>query len=689
LSYPDIVNTANHHVGAEVKHVPILLHEVASVELETIAKRMIKTRVENLPVLNWRVFTWPGLTGLIGSYFGSRGQSMVDAKIESQTGIDPNEFYATAAETYKTFLIHLSRHSMEDMFNAFDADTGMPLKAFKVKAWPSNANQMVQYEMLLRSSPYNFPNELTREQQFKLKHTIGYDIKEVNPHALHFNQFEPHVVSFLRDYKRRDYKKIASIVDQELSKIIDIENIEIADDQIGIKNRRNIFVLKQYITNKLTPIEVHADVNLDLMGSSGGEACTDTQRNFEAQNNAGAPRSYLYEHQFQEPTQYYSLGSESDNQYPLSNHAIKFYIESPRINTTFQTDIPFDSGKWDSEIQQHTKTGEPIFVYRVYKENVEVGTASFYKHRLLCRSEDGTRHNIMQFTGVLEQIQEKINLATASFEEICAALPPMPLTFFEQTLEDVKEGASKGALLGGWRGLSNVVEYGLQKQNVATWKTFGVKYTVYYGGIFLTQFYQHYSQQSTEQIGLVSSVYHAAFETMQMGLMQEYLYQFSYLAQKMSTKAHNANWHRTGNALDVASHIMGYGIYSYNVYGQGLVQTVTSVGTGIGVERLTETVGKKAIDHFLESHTKALKPKPLTFNKLNHPQETKREEYHEEVENRGNKSTFVYSNFTNKHLADDLTGSLNDDVNEKDTEESDPAFDTELENISSIQGYKP
>jgi hypothetical protein len=157
----------------------------------------------------------------------------------------------------------------------------------------------------------------------------------------------------------------------------------------------------------------------------------------------------------------------------------------------------------------------------------------------------------------------------------------------------------------------------------------------------------------------------------------------------MSTKAHNANWHRTGNALDVASHIMGYGVYGYNVYGQGLIQTMTSVGTGIGVEKLTETVGKQAIDHFLDSHTKTLKSKPIAFSQLQQPQETKREEYHEEVENRGNKSIFIYSNFSEKHLSDDLTDSLNDDVNEEDTEESYSAFDTELENTPSIQGYKP
>lgn len=664
LSYPDIVNTANHQVGDDIRHVPILLEEIDSTDLDKAIERWIAGKFPKVPEESLFSSVVNPVVNSISASLGSLAQSFVDARVANLLGTDPREFYALTTEVYKNALTQLSRHSMKAIFNAFDVDTGMPFKAFEVVFWPSYANQLVQYEMLLRSCLGDFPEVLTHQQQFKLKHTIGYDVKELNPKALPINQFEPRVVSFLRDYKKTGVAK--GIDDQAVLKDIDIQNIEITNERIVIQNQRNIFVLKQYITSKVPPVSKG-----DCIGGvcNGGVAVATGRRIIESQFH-DLPQQVI---------------NELDNPSHQNNYPIKFYAEPHKANETSEIKIPFDSGYWDTQILQHPKTGDPIFVYHVCKNGVPVGQAHFFKHPLLCRSEDGKRHNLLKLTGVLQQIQKKIDLATASLEEICTALPPMPPTFFEQVLEDFKQGASKGALNGGWRGLTNVVEYGLLKQNFAAWKAIGIKYTVYYGGIFLTQFYQHYSQQGTEQIGWVPSVYHAAFETMQMGLMQEYLYQFSHVAQKISIKAHNANWNRMGNTLDVASRVMGYGVYGYNVYEQGLIQAMTSIGTGIGAEKLTETVGKKAIDHFLNSHTKALKPKPVAFNKLQQSQETKIEEHREEVKNSGDKSTLnVYKHFTEKHLADDFTDSLNDDA-----EESDSASDTELENTFLIQRSRP
>jgi hypothetical protein len=46
----------------------------------------------------------------------------------------------------------------------------------------------------------------------------------------------------------------------------------------------------------------------------------------------------------------------------------------------------YDWGTWDANTQFHAMTGVPIFTYRAFKNNVEVGQAVFYGHPLLCRS---------------------------------------------------------------------------------------------------------------------------------------------------------------------------------------------------------------------------------------------------------------------------------------------------------------
>lgn len=258
LSHPDLVNTANHHVG-DVKHVPILL---SPNNLDTLERRIRKFEDENL--------SFP-LLAIINFY----GKPFIKGKIKSQ-GIEPEKFYSVAEEIYKAAVIHLSRHSMEEMLNAFNNDIGMPHKVFKVKKWPSNANQIFQYEMLHRSCPKDFPTGLTETQKFKLNHTIGYEIEAITPNALHIKQFEPHVVDFLRNYKE---KGVAEGIDKNLLKHINLEAVElVGNDQIIVKDQQNIFVLRQYLTDVLSSKNIPSEtcqneVCQDSVMGSDSEQC--------------------------------------------------------------------------------------------------------------------------------------------------------------------------------------------------------------------------------------------------------------------------------------------------------------------------------------------------------------------------------------------------------------------------------
>ena len=93
----------------------------------------------------------------------------------------------------------------------------------------------------------------------------------------------------------------------------------------------------------------------------------------------------------------------------------------------------YDSLRQDLNPIQHPRTGEPIFTFRAYQGRDEVGSISFYKHPLLCKSESGDRHNLYKTEGIFDDVI----INTDNIEEICAAFPP---TFWDDLIDCAMKG---------------------------------------------------------------------------------------------------------------------------------------------------------------------------------------------------------------------------------------------------------
>lgn len=268
--------------------------------------------------------------------------------------------------------------------------------------------------------------------------------------------------------------------------------------------------------------------------------------------------------------------------YPF--HHSRFYTEEANANA-----LPFDEGQWDTEQYLHEDTGELIFVYRLFNKGVEVGTAHFYKHPLLCRSVSGDRHNLIKLTGILTQIETKIDLASASFYEVCDALPP---TFSEQLYGDVINAIPLGSVIG----LSHVLVYRLEKEHVSPLKITAVNYMFTCGFFFLLSFYQHL-QSCKEDFphGMIEIIFKAMAEVIQIAFIQSILNQAHYQTRE--------------RGLTLLNSIIQYGIYSYKFYQKGILRTFLGMAASVTIEKTIEKVGKKTIDNFFKNHMKACIPK--------------------------------------------------------------------------------
>ncbi len=249
-------------------------------------------------------------------------------------------------------------------------------------------------------------------------------------------------------------------------------------------------------------------------------------------------------------------------------------------------DIIFDVGHWDQQVQQHSETGEPIFVYRVYKNEHEVGSASFYKHPLLCRSEAGDRHNIIATTGVLSNF----NIETSSIEEICLALPPT-------TLDRVISSTVRGGTHGAMRGAANVIGYALQAQNVPTNVANYIQKIAYYGGYFILR-YQDYVAQEKEldSRGMLNASLKAGADTGSLVAFSFATNLFWNLADRLGQSAQQRGWLNTSKTLKFFGTAGYYGIYAYDACKQGVLEATASIAAGSISQNVVEYTGKQIVN---------------------------------------------------------------------------------------------
>lgn len=230
LSYPDVVNTAGHHVG-DVKHIPILLSvpDTNFLNMKEIIEKLIqKTGKGNGRIENFLII-----------YLITMGYDSIEKTLKSNTGLD---IFKIITEAYQLIQIHLGRHSMKAILDAFNSHTGMPIQVHRVIKWPYNANQMMQYEILHRDS-IDFPNGLDEIQRFKLKHVIHYEIAEISPNSLHVREFDARTLAYLQEYKQTGNNP------RKLQKEF-LERTSVNGDQI-ITHDLYIFETKQYLEDSI------------------------------------------------------------------------------------------------------------------------------------------------------------------------------------------------------------------------------------------------------------------------------------------------------------------------------------------------------------------------------------------------------------------------------------------------------
>ncbi len=238
--------------------------------------------------------------------------------------------------------------------------------------------------------------------------------------------------------------------------------------------------------------------------------------------------------------------------------------------TTNSHQNTFDYGQWDGTLTYDKFTGKPIFTYRIYQDNLEVGSAEFYGQPLLCRSENGESHNLIKTTGVLNNfhITDKM-----SIEEICHSLPP---TLFER----VVVSAGNAAIHGGLRGASNVVGFALESSGVSNNKSYYLTQFSYYGSYFAWKAgaYSANTQEYNNPNQILNALYSAAVETGQILLINTTLS----LTQKLLEKT---------NLPRLCSSLISFGVFGYHAANTGLLEAAAAITSGAATELATTEIG--------------------------------------------------------------------------------------------------
>lgn len=251
--------------------------------------------------------------------------------------------------------------------------------------------------------------------------------------------------------------------------------------------------------------------------------------------------------------------------------------------------FPYDDGKWDENPQTHPETNEPIFIYRVYRDGIEIGSATFYKHPLLCRSETGDRHNLIATSGVLSSI----NINAQSLHEVCEALPP---TFWENVITSATQGAKHGAI----RGVSQAIGYTLQARQVPKHIADRVQHFIYYGGYFLLSYHQHLAKIADNSWqSMLTATYQAVLDTGSILFINTFLNRFCKVTQQWGERATKRGYMKLGRTCSFFGNVSGYGRYAYSISRQG-IEGAASILSGSVTQYAIERAGQAIANKFFK-----------------------------------------------------------------------------------------
>ncbi len=262
-------------------------------------------------------------------------------------------------------------------------------------------------------------------------------------------------------------------------------------------------------------------------------------------------------------------------------------------------------GQWDRKVLIHPLTGAPVFRYRVYNDkNVELGSADFYQHPLLCRSEDATQHNVFNQRGVL--IDTELDEVLTTIDDICLALPP---TYVQQLVAASYEAAKHGSI----RGVANIVQTICnphQCDTVPNYLRNYVYYLTYFGLYFATSFAQHMhnlrmasepdNNSSIEDI-IVTATSHAIKE---VGVIVAANFVINNICRAVSwagTKTEQIGWSRSTRALQWLGMHGSAVVFGVQGYRSGVVETGLRLASGIIAEKSVTETGLRIYGRFFKA----------------------------------------------------------------------------------------
>lgn len=267
--------------------------------------------------------------------------------------------------------------------------------------------------------------------------------------------------------------------------------------------------------------------------------------------------------------------------------AISNLVENVAANNEVNRDIDaaklFDYGKWDRNIKLDVTTQEPIFTYRVYKQNQEVGSAEFFSKPLICMSVDKNKHNVLSMNGVLSQISINEQM---SLGEICERLP-------STLIDKIYLATTNGIATGLFVGSTNVIAASLHASGTKPKVAKFLSGLVYYGTLFTFDYYHFYQQiQNEDQLAKISEAFYAAlYSTGQLWMFNSMLQAFTTLLNETSNvlSANNYSWLSTG--VKKCASLMRYSLFAYRTSEQGIAATSAGVLSGALTQIATEKLG--------------------------------------------------------------------------------------------------
>lgn len=245
-------------------------------------------------------------------------------------------------------------------------------------------------------------------------------------------------------------------------------------------------------------------------------------------------------------------------------------------------------GEWDPLTQRHPVTQVPIYTYRLFYNEMEIGSADYYGQPSLCASPDKTQHNILKAKGFFSELP--LPLSTEINTVCTAAFPTLP--------ERMWHAAPSAAAYGCLRGAKKVLGAGMQSVGFSQRTSKFTSNAMYYGAYFLSRYYQHQKRQAELEPSdnQWQAVYQAAYDTGELLIVGAVLNGVCHYVESAGKALQKRKWKKAASGLNALSQVGRYGVFAVSARESGIVEAGTSLVVGTAAEMLTVQAGKHMFD---------------------------------------------------------------------------------------------